>query len=339
MSDINLSAVVSALNNKADISLENSDRANTIENIATAALNASEASLNVANACNTLINTTLPTKVNKSGDTFNGNVVVDGNLMVTGEINATIKGSSDSAVSATKDSNGNVIVDTYLTKADATNTYLNKLLGGILSGNLGVQGSIYGKSPLNATAGIYNATPTKELRISGQPDTNVGPCLVMYPTTISEHLDNIEIAELSPGGFNFYWSNSDNTDRYCLQAYNNGKLYLSSNNSNEQILSGNIIDGDNSETQGQTFLNIGRVSIASIWGPTDINGQFTFTFHQPFLYAPIISALLYNNGLSNCSLSVGNKTKTSATIYASSSTSYTPLSSFGIQVIAIGIWK
>ena len=62
MSDINLSAVVSALNNKADIGLENSDRANTIENIATAALNASEASLNVSNACNTLINTTLPTK-------------------------------------------------------------------------------------------------------------------------------------------------------------------------------------------------------------------------------------------------------------------------------------
>ena len=55
-------------------------------------------------------------KVSKSGDTITGNLVVDSDVTVVGKINATIEGSSESAVSATKDSNGNVIVDTYATK-------------------------------------------------------------------------------------------------------------------------------------------------------------------------------------------------------------------------------
>lgn len=118
MPDIDLSAVVSALNNKADVGLENSDKASVIEQLAQSGLNASEAALNVANAANTLIETSLPQKFDKTGGTIAGNTVVDGNLTVTGEINATITGSSESAISATKDSDGNIIVDTYLRKDD-----------------------------------------------------------------------------------------------------------------------------------------------------------------------------------------------------------------------------
>ena len=139
MSDINLSAVVSALNNKADNDLNNSNKAKEINTIAQAALTAANASktsadsanvaanaaLNVSNACNTLIETSLPNKFDKIGGTISGNTVIDGSLTVTGEINATITGSSDSAMSATKDSNGNVIVDTYLTKTDAANKYVD----------------------------------------------------------------------------------------------------------------------------------------------------------------------------------------------------------------------
>lgn len=165
MSDIDLSAVVSALNNKADVGLENSDKASVIEQLAQSGLNASEAALNVANAANTLIETSLPQKFDKTGGTIAGNTIVDGNLTVTGEINATISGSSESATSATKDSNGNVIVDTYLKKKEdiiigtikqsvgnvitaSTNSNFTALLGGLDTGVENLNGgsiTLFGK--------------------------------------------------------------------------------------------------------------------------------------------------------------------------------------------------
>jgi hypothetical protein len=117
--------VISALNTKADTNLANSARATEIASIAESAASAANSANIVAQAASELINTSLPTKVNKFGDTINGNLIVDGNMTVTGEINATITGSSESAMSATKDSNGNVIVDTYLTKTDAANKYVD----------------------------------------------------------------------------------------------------------------------------------------------------------------------------------------------------------------------
>ena len=85
----------------------------------------------VADAAVDLIEVQMPLKVNKSGDTFNGNVVIDGNLTVTGDVNIPadgISGSVEVATSATKDGLGNVISDTYLTKTDAANTYFNKTI-------------------------------------------------------------------------------------------------------------------------------------------------------------------------------------------------------------------
>ena len=114
----NLNNVISTLNKKADTNLANSAKATEIENIANSAASAAQSAATVAHAASELINTALPQKVNKNGDIINGNLIVDGNMTVTGEINATITGSSESAMSATKDSNGNVIVDTYATKND-----------------------------------------------------------------------------------------------------------------------------------------------------------------------------------------------------------------------------
>lgn len=123
------SSIVSALNNKADIELENSSKAAAIESLANSAATTANAASKVADAAVDLIEVQLPLKVNKSGDTFNGNVVIDGNLTVTGDVNIPadgISGSVEVATSATKDSNGNVIVDTYL----------NKLTGGDISGGV-----------------------------------------------------------------------------------------------------------------------------------------------------------------------------------------------------------
>ena len=117
-------SVVAALNNKADIELENSSKAAAIESLANSAATTASAASKVADAAVDLIEVQLPLKVNKSGDTFNGNVVIDGNLTVTGDVNIPadgISGSVEVATSATKDSNGNVIVDTYAKKTDLTN--------------------------------------------------------------------------------------------------------------------------------------------------------------------------------------------------------------------------
>ena len=121
----NVDTIISTLNKKADTNLANSAKAGEIEDIAKSAASAAQSAATVAHAASELINTALPQKVNKNGDTFNGSVVVDGDLTVTGEINATITGSSESAMSATKDSSGNVIVDTYATKAQLNTTNTN----------------------------------------------------------------------------------------------------------------------------------------------------------------------------------------------------------------------
>jgi hypothetical protein len=66
------SDVVSALNNKADIELENSTRASAIESLANSAATTAAAASKVADAAVDLIEVQMPLKVNKSGDTFNG---------------------------------------------------------------------------------------------------------------------------------------------------------------------------------------------------------------------------------------------------------------------------
>ena len=121
----NVNNIISTLNKKADTNLANSAKAGEIESIANSAASAAQSAATVAHAASELINTALPQKINKNGDTFNGSVVVDGDLTVTGEINATITGSSESAMSATKDSSGNVIVDTYATKDQLNTTNTN----------------------------------------------------------------------------------------------------------------------------------------------------------------------------------------------------------------------
>ena len=136
--------VISVLNTKADTNLANSAKAYEIESIAESAASAANSANIVAQAASELINTSLPTKVNKFGDTINGNLIVDGNMTVTGEINATITGSSESAMSATKDSNGNIIVDTYATKNDI----------------VGVVRSVDNKSPNSAGNVIVSTLPS-----------------------------------------------------------------------------------------------------------------------------------------------------------------------------------
>ena len=140
------SAVASALNNKADIELENSTRASVIESLANSSYELANSTYTLASNAHELASSThelatstsqlvtvftnqveneLNEKFEKTGGTISGNTVVDGNLTVTGIINATITGSSDSAMSATKDSNGNVIVDTYATKSELNTTTKN----------------------------------------------------------------------------------------------------------------------------------------------------------------------------------------------------------------------
>ena len=68
-------SVVSALNNKADIELENSTRASEIASLANSAHTAAIAAQTTADAANTLINTSL-TEMNAKIDAIEGNVPV-----------------------------------------------------------------------------------------------------------------------------------------------------------------------------------------------------------------------------------------------------------------------
>lgn len=120
---INLSNqnIVSALNNKADRELENSNRASNIEKLADSSYELAAATSSLVEYTIDNIDTKLDSKVAKTGDTINGNVVINGTLDVTGGISATIQGTTENATKATQDSNGNVIVSTYATKAEVAN--------------------------------------------------------------------------------------------------------------------------------------------------------------------------------------------------------------------------
>ena len=61
-----------------------------------------------------------------TGGTINGSLIVTGDVTVEGTINANIEGTSSSAIQATKDSDGNIIVDTYAT-LDNLNTVNNSV--------------------------------------------------------------------------------------------------------------------------------------------------------------------------------------------------------------------
>lgn len=120
---INLSNqnIVSALNNKADRELENSNRASNIERLADSSYELAAATSSLVEYTIGNIDTKLDSKVSNKGDTINGNVVINGTLDVTGGISATIQGTTENATKATQDSNGNVIVSTYATKAEVAN--------------------------------------------------------------------------------------------------------------------------------------------------------------------------------------------------------------------------
>lgn len=131
----NIDNVINVLNNKADVNLENSAKAGEIERLANSTHKLANSTSQLVSVFVNQVENELDEKFEKSGGTISGNTVVDGNLTVTGTINATITGSSDSAMSATKDSDGNVITSTYLKKIDAANTYVN------LSGNQTIAGT------------------------------------------------------------------------------------------------------------------------------------------------------------------------------------------------------
>lgn len=125
--NMDVAAVIAALNKKydADQGQQTYETSTEAKSAAQAAIMAAEAAQMTANAATKvadaavdLIDVSLPLKYDKSGGTITGNAVVDGNLTVTGTINATISGTTSDAVRATKDSNNNVIVDTYATKSE-----------------------------------------------------------------------------------------------------------------------------------------------------------------------------------------------------------------------------
>ena len=120
----NIDTVISTLNDKADRELENSNRANNIERLADSSYELAAATSTLVEFTVNNVNSQLATKVSNKGDTINGNVIIDGNLTVTGDVNIPadgISGSVEVATKATQDSNGNVIVSTYATKAELAN--------------------------------------------------------------------------------------------------------------------------------------------------------------------------------------------------------------------------
>lgn len=70
---------------------------------------------------NTTVTNLESNKFDTSGGTISGDVVVDGDITVTGIINASISGTSENAVNAeyaNKDKDGNIITETYVPKTD-----------------------------------------------------------------------------------------------------------------------------------------------------------------------------------------------------------------------------
>ena len=162
---INLSNqnIVSALNNKADRELENSNRASNIEKLADSSYELAAATSSLVEYTIDNIDTKLDSKVSNKGDTINGNVVINGTLDVTGGISATIQGTTENATKATQDSNGNVIVSTYATKAEVANISSNPV-GTIIafSGNITPSGYL-----LCTGATISRTTYSKLFEIIG----------------------------------------------------------------------------------------------------------------------------------------------------------------------------
>lgn len=126
----NLDAVISAINNKFDASrgIEAETTANTAQTTAEAAKTAAQAAQSSADAANKvadaavdLIEISLPQKLDKSGGGITGNLSVSGDLFVGGTINASISGTSENAVKASQDAQGNVIDEHYATKSEVNN--------------------------------------------------------------------------------------------------------------------------------------------------------------------------------------------------------------------------
>ena len=146
MPDIDLSAVVSALNKKADVGLENSPKASDIESIANSAASAANSANEVANAASTLINTTVQeinkdledtkTEINTTLTTTieEINTTVDTKLANTVDINSdqTITGTKIfetevcAKLSSEYPSQFRMVTDTYgsMWRNDGSNTYL-----------------------------------------------------------------------------------------------------------------------------------------------------------------------------------------------------------------------
>lgn len=120
-----------------------------------------------------------------------------GNLLWKGTKIATISDNVASATSATKDGSGNIITSTYLTKTDASNTYL-KLSGGNLTGHIYLTGAQTNSSTGNTSQIIFGTSDSNHIAISsnnnalvinpnsgGTTDNNVSPAakqIVLYLT-------------------------------------------------------------------------------------------------------------------------------------------------------------